>query len=61
MKWTDFLFVDDVTGEDFLVEVHDTPDAQSEAEAIAEENFKEPKLICQMSEEEGEMLGLDTY
>lgn len=61
MKWTDFLFVDGLTGEEFLVEVHDTPDAQTEAEAIAAENFQMPKLITQMSDEEAEWLGLDTY
>lgn len=61
MEWIDFLFIDHETGEDFLVEVQDIPDAQSEAETIAQENFEKPELICQMSEEEAEWLGLDTY
>ena len=61
MKWTDFLFVDGLTGEEFLVEVHDTPTAKDEAIKIAKENFQIPKLICQMTDEEAEWLGLDTY
>ena len=61
MKWTDFLFVDGLTGEEFLVEVHDTPTAKEEAIAIAKKNFQIPRLITQMSDEEGEWLGLDTY
>ena len=61
MKWTDFLFVDNATGEEFLVEVHDTQYAQKEALNIAHENFEEPRLICQMSDTEAEWLGLDTY
>lgn len=61
MKWTDFLFVDSLTNEEFLVEVHDTPTAKDEAIKIAKENFQMPKLICQMSDTEAEWLGLDTY
>ena len=61
MKWIDFLFYDGVTGEDFLVEVHDTPTALEEARKIAKENFEAPALIRVMSDEEAEMLGLDTY
>ena len=61
MKWTDFLFVDDLTGEEFLVEVHDTPMAKEEAIKIAKENSQMPKLICQMSDTEAEWLGLDIY
>lgn len=61
MKWTDFLFVDGLTSEEFLVEVHDTPTAKEEAIKIAKENFQMPKLVCQMSDTEAEWLGLDTY
>lgn len=61
MKWTDFLFVDGLTGEEFLVEVQDTPYAQKQAFEIAHENFQMPRLICQMSDTEAEWLGLDTY
>ena len=61
MKWTDFLFVDNETGEQFLVEVQDTQYAQKEALEIAHENFEEPMLVCQMSVEEAEELGFDTY
>lgn len=61
MKYTDFLFVDGLTGEEFLVEVYDTSTAKEEAVKIAKKNFQMPKLICQMSDEEGEWLGLDTY
>ena len=61
MKWTDFEFFDEETGEVFLVEVHDTPDAQSDAEAIAHENFTLPRLIRQVPEWEADILGYDTY
>lgn len=61
MKYIDFLFVDGLTGEEFLVEVQDTQYAQKYAFEIAHENFQMPKLICQMSSEQAEWLGIDTY
>ena len=61
MKWTDFYFVDNETGDEFLVEVQDTQYAQKEALEIAHENFSEPRLIGQISVAEAEALGLDTY
>lgn len=61
MKWIDFLFYDGVIGEDFLVEVHDTPTALEEAKKIAKENFQAPAFIREMSDIEADWLGLDTY
>lgn len=61
MKWTDFLFVDEATGEEFLVEVQDFPYSQKAAFEIAHENFENPRLIRQISDIEADWLGLDTY
>ena len=60
-EWTNFLFVDDELGEEFLVEVQDTQYAQREALQIAHENFNTPRLIRQVPEWEAEILGYDTY
>jgi len=53
----DYLFYDEVTGEEFLVEV----DTLKEALDIAKRNFEKPKWIDTLTPEEGEILGLDTY
>lgn len=63
--YRDYLFIDRESGEDFLVEVDVTNlsprDAFAEAKRIAKENFDAPSFVEEMSAEEGEMLGLDTY
>ena len=59
--WIDYLYTDDATGEDFLVEVRDTDTADDDAEEIAWANFESPRLIEIISVEEAEWLGLDTY
>jgi hypothetical protein len=61
MKYTDFEFYDEETGEVFLVEVQDTQYAQREALQIAHENFDTPRLIRQIPEWEANILGYDTY
>lgn len=61
MIWIDYLFHDEETGEDFLVEVPQTSTAKEEAIKIAEENFEEPRLIRKMDEDEADILGYDTY
>jgi hypothetical protein len=59
--WIDYLYTDDATGEDFLVEVRATDTADDDAEEIAWANFESPRLIEIISVEEAEWLGLDTY
>lgn len=63
--YRDYLFIDRESGEDFLVEVDVTDlsprDALAEAKRIAEENFDAPSFVEEMSDDEGRMLGLDTY
>ena len=67
-NWVDYYF--EVTdedspwyGEEFLVEVEDTPNSLDEAWAIARENFPNEKMKCwdKYSVEEAEIMGLDTY
>lgn len=60
-KYIDFLFADAETEEDFLVEVENTINARDEAIKIARENFENPILICRVSVEDAERMGLDTY
>lgn len=58
-----FLFTDNATGEDFIVEVEamNIHEAKSQAQFVADEYFDEPKLVEQITEEEAESLGIDTY
>lgn len=52
-----FLFVDRVSGEEFFVEAEDRTKANKEACIW----FEEPHNCGEVSEEEAEMLGYDTY
>ena len=52
-----YLMIDDVTGEEFIVEALNKEEAQRTAEMY----FEEPKLDSEISDFEAEMLGLDTY
>ena len=64
-QWIDFLFCDNDTGEEFLVELEmdgRTMDALlEEATLIAEDNFADPVFEEVVSAEDAEMMGLDTY
>ena len=53
----EFLFYDEVTGEEFLVET----DMKAKAIICARAYFEKPKFICEVSYYEAEMMGLDTY
>lgn len=68
--YVDFWFVDDVTEEEFFVELRcdlSTPRKQMIAELmpqaleIANDNFEEPRFIDVISDTEAELLGFDTY
>lgn len=69
MKWTTWWFgIEDedseLCGEEFFVEVKTTLDhAKQEAMGIAKMNFPNEKLVCygRVSQEDAEMMGLDTY
>lgn len=52
-----FLFVDKVSGEEFIVMAKTALEAQE----IAEEYFEEPHFLDLLSEYEAELSGLDTY
>ena len=52
-----YLFHDDETGEDFLVESL----TEETAYIYAYQYFETPKLINEVSDFEAEMMGLDTY
>lgn len=52
-----YLFSDNFTGEEFIVQASNLVNAR----AIAKEYFKEPYCINILTEEHAEMLGLDTY
>lgn len=58
-----FLFTDEATDEDFIIEVEATNihEARAQASYIAEANFDEPRFIEEITEEEAEYLGIDTY
>ena len=64
-KYVDFLYEDEVTGEQFLVELKvegkDIKQLKYEANIIARDNFDRPKYISIVDPEYAEMLGLDTY
>ena len=53
----EYLFYDEVSGEEFLVET----DMKEKAYMCAYAYFEEPKFIREVSHWEAEMLGLDTY
>lgn len=51
-----YLFEDE-NGEEFIVEATTRENAKS----IALDYFNEPKFICELSDFEAEMSGIDTY
>ncbi len=52
-----FYFVDDETGEDFIVEA----ETLAKARYIAGDYFNEAHFLREIDDEEAEMLGVDTY
>ena len=52
-----YLFYDEYTGEEFIVET----DVKEKAYLCAYKYFKEPKFCGEISNWEAEMSGLDTY
>ena len=52
-----FYFVDDATGEDFIVEA----DTLRDAIHIATTYFEEQQFLREISDYEAEMIGVDTY
>jgi hypothetical protein len=52
-----FLFVDDESGEEFIVGA----DCVTSASVIASEYFAEPHYLCRLTEMEAEASGLDEY
>jgi hypothetical protein len=68
-EYIDFLFTDEETGEDFFVELSYNPETQPnaiqdlypKAKEKAKENFAKPKFLGVYSQEDAEILGLDTY
>lgn len=52
-----FLFHDEITGEDFYVNA----EGHGEAFDIARENFEEPVFVREDDDETAENSGLDTY
>lgn len=52
-----YLFYDEVTGEEFLVET----DTKEKAILCARAYFQEPQFCGEVSYWEAEMMGLDTY
>ena len=53
----EYLFYDEVSGEEFLVET----DMKEKAYLCAYSYFEEPKFVREVSHWEAEMMGLDTY
>ena len=60
-EWVDYWFEDLESGEEFFVEVRNTPIANQDAWSIARANFESPHLIDIIDTEEAEWMGLDTY
>lgn len=65
-KYIDYLFEDAESGEKFFVEIcknENVTEGEYFARAlnIANENFNEPVYICEVSPEEAETYGYDTY
>ncbi|MBO7694681.1 MAG: hypothetical protein J6T10_18855 [Methanobrevibacter sp.] len=52
-----YLFWDEVTGEEFLVYAQN----KKQAIEIANEYFEEPQFDSEVTDFEAEMMGLDTY
>lgn len=52
-----FLFIDEYTGEEFIVGADHLMDAKETAKTY----FVEPRCICELSDIEAEMSGLDEY
>ena len=52
-----YLFVDDESGEEFIVGA----DCVTDASIIAAENFESPRFVCRLTEFEAEASGLDEY
>jgi hypothetical protein len=52
-----YLFWDEVTGEEFLVYAQN----KNQAIEIANEYFEEPQFDSEVTDFEAEMMGLDTY
>lgn len=52
-----YWFIDDETGEDFLVEATNVYLAKT----IAKKYFDAPKMIGRVTYDEAEIMGLDTY
>lgn len=52
-----FVFTDYDTGEDFIVGANSLEEAIEEAKTY----FADPSYICEFTEEEAEMSGLDEY
>lgn len=52
-----YLFTDYDSGENFIVGA----DSLLEANTIAEEYFTDPHFICEFTDDEAEMSGLDEY
>lgn len=63
--WIDFLFSDNETGEEFLVELEmdgsSMNELLAEAQYIADDNFGSATFLEVVSAEDAEMMGLDTY
>lgn len=65
-KYIDYLFEDVESGEKFFVEIYKT-ERMTEGECfgravnIANENFNDPTFIREVSPEEAETYGYDTY
>ena len=65
-EYIDYLFEDVKSGEQFFVEICKTENMTKEecfekAVSIANENFNDPTYICEVSPEEAETYGYDTY
>ena len=65
-EYIDYLFEDEESGEKFFVEICKTKNMTNDecfvkALNIANENFNEPIFICEVSPEEAETYGYDTY
>lgn len=52
-----FLFMDNETGESFIVGA----DTLKEAKEIARDYFDAPRFSCELTDDEAEMSGLDEY
>lgn len=57
IKMKSYLYHDEASGEEFIVEALNKEEAQRTAEMY----FEAPKLDSEISDLEAEMLGLDTY